>query len=450
MTSSGATLDRPEAADAASGARASAPVCLTAVSMGYGHLRPAAALSEELGTPMRRADASPLADARDRDTLGRMNEVMGWLSRGAELPFVGDLSRRLLDEITAIPRLRARGRLAAPNSAARHLRGLIDRGFGRDLVAHLARTGERLLSTFYAQALIADAAGLSDVTCVVTDAEVNRVWVAHDPGRSRVRYCVPLRRTARRMLSYGVAPERLHVTGFPLPPRLLGGRDLPTLRRDLGARLHRLDPSGAFRREAPADARAVLDAAHGPDAVAPLRVAFAVGGAGAQAGLAIRLLRALRTPLERGEVHLTIVAGTRRKTAARLHEAIAAHAPAAARAGGVAVLYDPTFEGYLRRFEACLAATDVLFTKPSEMTFFGALGLPLALTTPLGFHEGINGRLARRKGFGLDAPHAHDAARWLLDRRADGSLARAAWAGYARMPKHGTYLVADLVRGARL
>ncbi len=111
------------------------------------------------------------------------------------------------------------------------------------------------------------------------------------------------------------------------------------------------------------------------------------------------------------------------------------------------MLYDPTFEGYLRRFEACLAATDVLFTKPSEMTFFGALGLPLALTTPLGFHEGINGRLARRKGFGLDAPHAHDAARWLADRRADGSLARAAWAGYARMPKHGTYLVADLVRG---
>ncbi len=425
------------------------PPCVSAIDMGYGHLRPAAALAEEFGTHVSRGDRAPLADARDRATLSRMHRVHMMLSLGPGRPIVGAAMQRLLESVTFIPRMRRRGELAAPNAAARHLRSLIDRGFGNALVSHLKRTGAPLISTYFAQAVVADAARAPNVFCVVTDSDCNRVWVSHDPSSSRIRYCVPMRRTARRLESYGVDPARIHVTGFPLPPSLLGGPDLPVLEGHLGSRLLRLDPTGAFRREArPAGLERILSLSAPGEASAPLRLTFAIGGAGAQTGLAGDLLRALREPLHRGAVHLTLVAGVRDEVAARLEAFIARHAPEAARAGAIEVIHDPTFDGYLRRFETCLAATDVLWTKPSEMTFFAALGIPLVLAPPLGHHERGNGTLARRKGFGLDAPALADVGRWLESHLHDGTLARAAWAGFTRMSSDGTYRVAELVRAS--
>src|SRR5688500_12333051 len=136
----------------------------------------------------------------------------------------------------------------------------------------------------------------------------------------------------------------------------------------------------------------------------PVRVTFAIGGAGAQTRLADAIVRALREPLSSGALQLTLVAGVRRDVAERLTRSVARHAPQAARAGAVGVLYEPAFDDYLRRFDACLAETDVLWTKPSELIFYGALGLPIVLAPPLGFHERRNGALARRRGFALDVP----------------------------------------------
>ena len=422
------------------------PPCVAAIDMGYGHLRPAAALAQEFGTVVSRGDRAPLADARDRATLAGMHRLHVALSRATGARFVGPLMTRMLHSVTFIPRIRRRGELSAPNAATRHLHGLIERGFGDVLVAHLKRVRVPLVSTYFAQAIVADAAGLADVFCVATDSDVNRVWVSLDPGKSSIRYLVPMRRTARRLACYGVDPARIHVTGFPLPPRLLGGPDLPVLERHLGERLLRLDPGGAFRSQAPENLGRILSRAASGEASAPLRVTFAIGGAGAQTKLAGELLQALREPLARGTVHLTLVAGVRRDVARRLRAFVASHARTATAIGAIEVLHDPTFEGYLRQFEDCLATTDVLWTKPSEMTFFAALGLPLVLAPPLGHHEIGNGAMARRKGFGLDGPDLRDVGRWLEAHLADGSLARAAWAGYTRMPKHGTYRISALVR----
>jgi hypothetical protein len=85
-----------------------------------------------------------------------------------------------------------------------------------------------------------------------------------------------------------------------------------------------------------------------------------------------------------------------------------------------------------------------VFTKPSEMVFYAAFGLPLVLAPPLGMHERRNGDLARRRGFGLDMPRPADAGRWLEARLAAGDLARAAWAGYRRLRRDGTDRIAAL------
>src|SRR5262249_37189942 len=131
----------------------------------------------------------------------------------------------------------------------RGLDALIRRGLGRGLVEHLRTTGAPLVTTFFVPALVADLAGCERVYCVVTDTDINRMWAPLDPSRSRIHYFAPSVRAQRRLRAYGIAADRIEVTGFPLPGELLGGPDLRVLQRNLAARLVRLDPERQFRAQ---------------------------------------------------------------------------------------------------------------------------------------------------------------------------------------------------------
>ncbi len=418
--------------------------CIVALDMGYGHLRAAAALADACGAPVLHADRPPLAGADEQRTWARARIAYEWLSRRAAGPAGGFGARWVLERLTDIPELRDGVDLSASNLAAQFLDRRVREGLGAGLVTHLRATGAPLVATFYAPAVAADRAGAERVHCVVTDSDVNRVWVPHDPRASRINFLVPTERTALRLRAYGVAAERVRVTGFPLPPELLGGPDLPVLRRHVAERLARLDPSGRFRAEHSREIDAELPPAGGDRKTrTPLTIAFAVGGAGAQSRIARDLVPALRPSLLTGEIRLVLVAGTRNEIAARFR----AWTASAGVADAVEIVHEPTFDAYLRRFHAVLASTDVLWTKPSEMTFYGALGLPLVLAPPLGTHERRNREWATQVGVGIDPPRTRDAARALLALRDDGTLAHAAWAGFRGMPAGGTYRILDAVRG---
>jgi len=416
---------------------------VVAVDMGYGHLRAARALADAAGVPVREADRGPLAGPLERAVWTALRESYGALSRLAGSGRGGRGPRLLLDALTGIPRGRAGGALAAPTGPVRALAAMGRAGLGRGLLRELDRTGSPLVATFYAQAILADAAGREPVWLVVTDSDVNRVWVPERPDASRIGFLVPCRDTARRLRSYGVPPRRIRVTGFPLPPALLGGTDLPVLRRDLAARLARLDPGGAFRARRGADAEASLGPLPPPFAGGPPTVVFSVGGSGAQASLAEPAIRAFRGPVERGEFRLALVAGIHPGVAVAFRRWLA---DAGLREGqGVEVLVAPDFAAYEPGFNRLLARADVLWTKPGELVFFAALGLPLLLAPPLGVHERRNRRAALRWGIGLDgrAPGAVPAR--LSAALADGSLAETAWRAFRRLPKRGTYRILDIV-----
>jgi hypothetical protein len=299
----------------------------------------------------------------------------------------------------------------------RYLARQVKRGLGRGLVEHLRGEGRPLLTTFYAPAVLADIAGLDQVFCVVTDADVNRIWVPPDVARSRIHYLVPGQRTARRLRSYGVRPEQISLTGFPLPPELLGGRDLPALKANLAARLARLDPRGAFLEDFRDEVNHFLPGALASQARRAPLITFAVGGAGAQAGLPRRFLPSFRRPLEEGKLRLALVAGVRAEVAARFEEALAGAGMTDLVGESITILKADEMPEYFRRFNALLAETDVLWTKPSEMTFFAALGLPLVFAPPVGQHESYNLRWAREAGAGVEA------ARPGVDGRAAARLA---------------------------
>ncbi len=397
--------------------------------------------------PIVHADRPPVATPAEVRTWDDARRSYEWLSRACDRRFVGRPARRLLDLLTSIPSLDAGHDLEAPNLAVKTVARLARRGVGAGLIEHLRATGAPLLSTFYTPAVIAADAGLPGVHCVVTDVDVHRVWVPRDPRASSVTYCVPAQRTVRRLVAYGVPADRIHLTGFPLPPELLGGRELPVARRVFAARLARLDPSGAVRRDEGAALVHLLgDAADvaRDTPPAPLHVAFAVGGAGAQTRYAHALARGLAESVRAGHVRLTFVAGRRAEVAERLSDALARAGLSDLPPGRAQVLRAPEFTSYLDAFHRLLAETDVLWTKPSELTFFAALGLPLVFSPPLGSHERANRRHARRARAALRPGSPLRAGEFLRRALASGELARAALAGWRALPKRGTYRILDV------
>ena len=111
--------------------------------------------------------------------------------------------------------------------------------------------------------------------------------------------------------------------------------------------------------------------------------------------------------------------------------------------GGIEILYEADIESYFARFDERLAETDVLWTKPSEMTFYAALGLPLVLAPPLGVHERYNRRWTIENGAGLKQRDPRYAGYWIREWLADGTLAAAAWSGFVRLPKFGLYQILE-------
>jgi len=416
---------------------------VVAVEMGYGHLRAASAVAERLGEPVLQADRAPLAHGEERKLWQRVRGAYELTSRLSTLPVVGAPLKWALDEITSIPQLHPYRDLSAPTRGAAALERLIRRDLGRGLVELLRSSGRPLLTTFYAPAVLADRAGVERVYCVVTDTDVNRVWAPIDARRTRIQYLVPAHQAAKRLRLYGVPAERITVTGFPLPHELVGGAELTALKRNLAARVVRLDRDGEFRREIPEELAHFLGELPREEEGRPPRITFAVGGAGAQAEMARQFLPSLRRDVLEGRLRVALVAGVKRRVHRVFQECVHAAGLEGALGQGLEILHAESMEGYLAKMNALLAHTDVLWTKPSEMCFFAALGLPLICASPVGVHERFNRRWVREAGAAFKEQEARFAGEWLADMLSEGTLAAAAWAGFMRLPKFGLYRILD-------
>jgi len=414
--------------------------------MGYGHLRAAHALAAELGTEVLHVDRPPLVSPEELRLWQASRRFYEITSRASQLPVAGAPLRALLESLTSIPHLHPQRDLSAPTLQVRSLQRLIEKGLGRGLADFLRSAGAPLLTTFFAPAISSDHHGCERVTCVVTDVDINRSWVPLRPERTRIVYLTPSRRAIHRLRAYGVPRAQIEFTGFPLPGELLGGPDLVTLGRNLAARLVRLDRKGVFRDQARGEIHHFLGGLPENQEGRPPLLTFSVGGAGAQADLARPLLKGLRSMIERERLRLCLVAGVRAEVAAKFHLWVREAGLEDRLGRGVEVFLAADLGEYFPRFNALLAETDVLWTKPSEMTFFSALGLPLILSDPVGIHERYNRRWAIENGPGLKQRDPLFAEYWLREWLNEGTLAAAAWYGFMRMPKFGLYQILERYR----
>ena len=410
---------------------------VVAIDMGYGHMRPARVLGERAGTVVHAADSPELAGEDERRLWARIRTAYESATRWSSRGLSGAPFRLLVDHFTGIDPLHPHRDQSRPDFAVRRFAAKLRAGLGRRLAEVQRESGRPLVATHFAPALAAEAHGCEDVHCVVTDTDVHRIWAPLEPQRTRICYLVPAQRTLRRLRAYGVPRANVEVTGYPLPHSLLGGEELSVLARNLAARLVRLDPRRSFREASAGELRAFLGSLPEEEEGRPPHITFAVGGAGAQTALVARALPSLRSALAEDRMRLTLVAGVRPEVAARFERLVREHG----LERRVEILRADTLDEYFRRFDELLARTDVLWTKPSELTFFGALGLALVLSPPVGVHEGYNRRWAREHGAALKQRDARYAGQWLVEALEDGLLAAAAWSGYLRLPKFGLYRI---------
>jgi hypothetical protein len=433
-----------------------------AVRMGYGHQRTAHPLRGLApGGDVLLADDYPGIPDSDQALWQRMRRVYDFMSNVRRVPLVGPPAFAAFDVVQKIIRFYPRRDLSRPDWNVRALHSLLRKGWGRHLIGRLKahRPVLPIVTSFYTPAFMAEFFDYpGDIYCVICDADIARAWAAMHPASSRIKYFAPTRRAAERLQLYGVPSRNVMLTGYPLPAENVGGPDLAILKEDLAQRIVNLDPDRKYvERYGVLVAGNVGELPPGP--TRPLTIMFSVGGAGAQKEIAADLMRSLKKRILKDDVHLVVAAGVKRSVRDYIEQQAAACGLAAEIEGagsdigshegdaGVRIIFGDTITGYFERFDAALRTTDVLWTKPSELSFYSALGLPIVLAPTLGAQEKANQEWLLRLGAGTVQDGPADADEWFFDLLESGWFAEAAMAGFVDGEPLATQQITRVVRG---
>jgi hypothetical protein len=416
---------------------------IVTADMGYGHARavdPLRTISqEEIITVGKTGAGSPA----ERRLWRRLLWVYEWFSRARGIPVVGKPVFTILDRFLHIPSFYPIRDLSRSTFQVDLLASSIRKGLCGGMLQTIRANSLPLVTSFYAPAIAADMHGYDPVYCIICDADLNRVWVAKEPWESRINYFAPCGKAAQRLKAYGVPEERIFLTGFPLPAELLGGPDLPVLKADLGQRLHYLDPNQRFW---PLHGRNVEHFLGHDNCMFTGRrvmtIAYAVGGAGAQKEMARRIARSLRNRILSGSLRLLLLPGIRTEVREYFEQVKEEIAPGSAY---LKVLPADTLDEYFAVFNRAMRETDILWTKPSELSFYAALGIPIIMAPTIGSQERFNRQWLFEIQAGIKQENPDHTDQWLFDWLENGRLAEAAWAGFLKARKLGTYRILEVL-----
>jgi hypothetical protein len=418
---------------------------LVSALMGYGHLRAAYPLKPLSQEGVLIAGSNESTTTVERNLWKRTLWFYELLSRAKGVPVIGKTLFNLLDFFLKIPSFYPRRDLSKSTFQVRMLNSAIRKGLCKSVLDKIREKHIPLVTSFYAPAVAADMNNFGKIYCIICDTDLNRVWVSHDPWESRIEYFAPTGRAAKRLKDYGVPEQRIHLTGFPLPPEILGNENLDMLKHDLGQRLHYLDPSNRFWPIHKLNLLYFLgeeNCKFKNERI--LTLTFAVGGAGAQKETGKKIAFSLREKLITGQIILNLVAGTRSEVQdyfLDIQEEV--------NSANVHVIYGKDFEEYYYKFNQVIRTTDVLWSKPSELSFYTGLGIPLIMSPTIGAQERANKKWIRdiQSGFKQESPQYTD--QWLFDMLHKGRLAEAAWAGFLKARKRGTYNIKEFLETGR-
>lgn len=419
------------------------------MDMGYGHQRASYPLQKlahkkEIIT----ANSYRGIPGYDKKLWHDSRRFYEFISRFKQLPIIGQPIWDFYDQLQEIPAFYPKRDLSKMTLQVKQIYRFIEKKqWGKHLIDKLAKDPKPLITSFFIPAFMAEAHGYpGEIYCLTTDTDVNRAWAPRKPFSSKINYFASNHRVVERLKLYGIAPDKIFLTGFPLPDENTGGPDLKIAKKDLAHRLKNLDPSLKHWKRYKGLVRRYLDIDKLPDkSNHPLTVMFAVGGAGAQRAIGADILHSLKDQIKKKKIRLILVAG--------IHNNVNNYfADQAVDAGlrselkkGVKIIFAGNKNDYFKKFNKALRTTDILWTKPSELSFYSGLGIPIIIAPPIGSQEHFNRRWLRTIGAAVSQDNPKYAHEWLLDWVESGWFAEAAMEGFIEAPKFGTYNIEQII-----
>ncbi|MBU1164960.1 hypothetical protein KKA15_05390 [Patescibacteria group bacterium] len=423
---------------------------LVSVDMGYGHQRAAYPLKVfAMDGKIINANNYPGIPEHDKDLWQMSRSFYEFISRFSSVPVIGEKTFEIYDKsFQGIPAFYPKRDLSEPSFQLKTIyRYIKDKGWGQDLIKKLSKKKIPLITTFFVPAFMAEYYKYrGDIYLVVTDTDISRAWVPIHPHRSRINYLAPSRRVMERLQLYGVRKHKIFLTGFPLPLENLGDNKLTTLRHDFGYRLPNLDPNRIYISKYEATIKRHLGVKNfRKKSDHKLTLMFAVGGAGAQRELGVEVVKSLKERITSRQINVTLVAGIHKEVNSYFKNELKAMGLGQNIGKNVNVLFSNSMDEYFRKFNLALRKTDILWTKPSELSFYCSLGVPIIIAPPIGQQEVFNQRWLEGIGAGITSDDPKYANEWLFDWIQSGWLAEAAMQGFLEASKFGTYNVERVI-----
>ena len=417
---------------------------LVSVDMGYGHQRAAYPFFDSCSGGVITANNYDGATAQEIAVWKKDRSGYEAISKFKDFPILGDMVFSAMDYFQRIEPFYPRRDLSKRTIQQEVFFKKVKKGLGKNLIDKLNEKPLPLLTTFFVAVYFAEYYNYKgQIYCVICDADISRSWAPINPKKSNTIYLAPNQRVKERLMLYGVKDKNIYVTGFPLPKENVG-ENQEIVKEDLIKRLAVLDPNGAYQKKYEELIESYL--CKKEDIKKPSRpftLTFAVGGAGAQRKLGAVLIEKLKNKIKDGKMKMNVIAGSRADVKEFFQDVL--NKNFLQDNENIKIVYNQNKIEYFREFNKILRDTDVLWTKPSELSFYSGLGLPIIMAEPLGSQEHYNRRWLLGIGAGVDSKNPNYVEEWLFDFLDSGWFAEAAMQGFLDAPKMGTYNIEKLI-----
>jgi hypothetical protein len=111
----------------------------------------------------------------------------------------------------------------------------------------------------------------------------------------------------------------------------------------------------------------------------------------------------------------------------------------------ITIIFSESLHEYFTLFNDALHNTDILWTKPSELSFYCALGIPIIMSPIIGSQEKFNRKWLREIQAALKQEKPDYTDQWLYDLLNRGTLAESAWDGFLKARKLGTFKIKQVL-----
>src|SRR3989344_401007 len=413
------------------------------VDMGYGHQRTAYSLRDiAFGGRVININNYKGIPKKDKKIWKTARSFYEFVSRFKRVPIIGNVAFSILDKFQKIITYYPRRDMSSPNFSLKNIFYFIKKGWGRDLIEKLEKNPLPLVSTFFTPAFMAEEFKYkNDIYCVICDADIARSWVSLNPHNSRIKYFASTSWSRDRLKLYGVKPENIIFTGYPLPKENIGSENMEILKKDLAFRLLNLDPSGKYCKTYKPLIRGYLgELPEKPNH--PLTIMFSMGGAGAQKEIGLALVNSLKAKIKEKRIKVIFSVGIKEELQKYFEDNI----KGLKLDGWVQVIYGKDISEYFGKFNQALRTTDILWTKPSELSFYSALGIPIIIAPPVGSQEDFNKKWLLHIGSATNQENPEHTDEWLFDLLHAGDFAEMAMQGFIEIKSLGTYNIEHIIK----